>query len=398
VAPHSVVPEDGLILAAEGESVEQLLAVDVADKLKDEPNHERRAEAGWRYVGMRSDFYLAAILPLEPLPKSTAVGFRSARVVVPVAGVATPVDTAQATLRIPFDAPSDGKSVTWKFLVYAGPDSRDVIGVEGSPYERLGDAFPNRSFLGLSFGPIARLLGWLLSQLANTLHLGWGLAVCALTVLVRGVLFPLSRKTQISMRVHAQRMQKVKPRLDAIKAKYGDNAKKQQEETMKVFREEKMSILPGGCLLAFAQMPVWISLYATLQTTFEMRHAGFLWFADLTGPDHLLEVPALRNVWLLGGLTQGWFNLLPLLMMITWFGSAAMQPLPEDPEQRAQAKMMRWIPLAFGVFLYNTAAGLTLYMTLSALWSIGETWLIKKVWLSKIEMTPAPAPASAQKR
>lgn len=221
------------------------------------------------------------------------------------------------------------------------------------------------------------------------------MAVLALTILVRGLLFPLSRKTQVSMRLHAQRMQKVKPRLDAIKEKYAGNAKKQQEETMRVFREEKMSILPGGCLLAFAQMPVWISLYATLQTTFEMRHAGFLWFEDLTAPDHLFEMESLRHAWIIGSFTHGWFNLLPLLMMVTWYGSAAMQPLPEDPEQRAQAKMMRWIPLLFGVFLYNTAAGLTLYMTLSALWSIGESWLIRKVWLSKIELaTPAPAAAS----
>jgi YidC/Oxa1 family membrane protein insertase len=400
--PHSVLPEDGVIIAAEGSSCEQLVPAKLAEKLHDEPNHERRSEQGWRYIGVRSDFFLAAVLPLDPLPNETAVGFRAAKARIPINDVPTDVDTAQATLRIPCMAPVAGKSLTWRFLVYAGPDSRDVIGIEGSPYEKLGDAFPNRKFpsssWGFSFGPIARFLGWLLSHLANSVGLGWGIAVCTLTVLVRGLLFPLSRKTQISMRTHAQKMQRVKPRLDAIKEKYEGNTKKQQEETMKVFREEKMSILPGGCLLAFAQMPVWISLYATLQTTFDMRHAAFLWFPDLTGPDHLLEVPALRNIWGLGGLTDGWFNLLPLLMMVTWYCSAAMQPLPEDPEQRAQAKMMRWIPLAFGVFLYRTAAGLTLYMTLSALWSIGESWLIRKVWLSKINLEPPAPPAKPARR
>jgi YidC/Oxa1 family membrane protein insertase len=197
---------------------------------------------------------------------------------------------------------------------------------------------------------------------------------------VRGALFPLSRKSQISMRLHGQKMQRLKPKLDAIKEKYKD-AKKQQEATMKVMREEKVSLLPGGCLLAFLQMPIWIALYNVLQTTFELRHAHFLWVHDLTASDHLVALPFADGWWVL----NGWFNLLPLLMMGTWYASAAMQPLPADPQQAQQAKMMRWMPVMMGVFLYNTAAGLTLYMTMSAIWSIGESWLIRKLWLSKME-------------
>ena len=91
--------------------------------------------------------------------------------------------------------------------------------------------------------------------------MGYGLAVVCLTVFVRGALFPLSRKSQISMRVHAKKMAGIKPKMDAIKKKYKD-PKKQQEMTMKLMREEKVSPLPGGCLLAFVQMPIWISLCA----------------------------------------------------------------------------------------------------------------------------------------
>ena len=150
---------------------------------------------------------------------------------------------------------------------------------------------------------------------------------------------------------------------------------------MKLIREKKVSILPGGCLLAFAQMPIWISLYSVLQTTFEMRHAGFLWVKDLTAADHLLHLPFAEG-WMV---LDGWLNLLPILMMATWYISAAMQPLPADPQQASQAKMMRWMPVLMGVFLYSFAAGLALYMTMSALWSIGETWLIRKLWLEKLE-------------
>lgn len=379
---HAPIPEDGVLVAAAGEDPEALTPVAVAEKLAEDPSHELHAERGFRYVGVRADFYLAAILAKEALPPETSVAFRTGRLTVP-ATPGTPAhtaDVAAAVLRIPFALPPAGESRRWEFLVYSGPNSRGVLDVPGSAYEPLADAFPNRAFLFFKFGWISRLLGSLLAFLATTVGLGWGLAVCALTVLVRSLLFPLSRKTQISMRLHAQRMGKLKPKLDAIKAKHKDDQKKQQELTMQLFREEKVSILPSGCWLALVQMPVWISLYGTLQTTFEMRHAGFLWFDDLTAPDHLLQM-SFANGWPVIG---GWLNLLPILMMATWFGSSMMQPLPEDPEQRVQAKMMRWIPLVFGVFLYQTAAGLTLYMTLSALWSIGESWLIKKVWLSKL--------------
>ena len=68
-------------------------------------------------------------------------------------------------------------------------------------------------------------------------------------------------------------MQKLKPKMDAIKKKYKD-PRKQQQETMALMKKEKVSLVPGGCMLAFVQMPIWISLYEVLQTTFEMRHAG----------------------------------------------------------------------------------------------------------------------------
>jgi YidC/Oxa1 family membrane protein insertase len=186
------------------------------------------------------------------------------------------------------------------------------------------------------------------------------------------------------MRLHSQKMQRLKPKMDAIKEKHKD-PKKQQELTMKLMREEKVTLLPSGCFLAFAQMPIWIALYGVLQSTFEMRHASFLWVKDLTGPDHLVHLPFFAGMWLM----PEWLNLLPILMMATWYTSAAMQPLPDDPQQASTAKMMRWMPVLMGLMLYSYASGLTLYMTMSALWSIGETWYIRKKWLSKLELALA---------
>ena len=98
--------------------------------------------------------------------------------------------------------------------------------------------------------------------------------------------------------------------------------------------------------------------------------------------DRLLHLPFCENIALL----PDWLNLFPILMMITWGISSHMQPLPEDPQQRSTAKMMRWMPMMFGLILYNYASGLTIYMTCSALWSIGEVQLIRRVWLNKLDL------------
>ena len=370
-------PEDGILIARVDEGVEHTMPAGVREWLEETPGYEQPAPGGVRWIGTRSDFHLGAVEGVEPLPIGTSIGFYVAERAGDEPG--KPSESAAAALRVPFTLPGPGESASMQFRLYVGPNSRPDLTAEGSPYSTLADAPANRRFLGIGFGPIESVLGWLLNLLAST-GMGYGLAIACLTILVRGALFPLSRKSQISMRVHAKKMAGIKPKMDALKKKYKD-PKKQQEMTMKLMREEKVSPVPGGCLLAFVQMPIWISLYGILQTTYEMRHASFLWAHDLTGPDHLLALPFAEN-WMV---LHGWLNLFPILMMITWGVSAHMSPLPEDPQQQQTAKMMRWMPMMFGLILYNYASGLTIYMTCSALWSIGEVQLIRRVWLNKLE-------------
>jgi YidC/Oxa1 family membrane protein insertase len=380
--------DSGVLLAEQGETleVESAMRADVVAKmLAENPKTDKRSPTGrWAWIGARADFHLGALIPKTDLPPDASVGFRSAILSDPSGGPPRPV--AGASFRVPLEVPAKGASTKIAFTFFAGPNQRALLQDETLPYHMLAGATLSRGFLGIKLTWISLLLGWLLRQLAST-GMGYGLAVICLTILVRGALFPLSRKSQISMRLHGQKMQRLKPKLDAIKEKYKD-AKKQQEATMKVMREEKVSILPGGCLLAFLQMPIWIALFGVLQSTFEMRHAGFLWVKDLTAQDHLLRLPFTDGWYVL----NGWFNLLPILMMATWYASAAMQPLPDDPQQAQTAKMMRWMPVVMGLFLYGYAAGLALYMTMSAMWSIGETWLIRKLWLSKMGLAPGAAP------
>jgi YidC/Oxa1 family membrane protein insertase len=380
--PQGTAPlgDDGVVYGTAGDDadVTSMSAADVLSKVLDKPGLELPSPTGrWGFIAARANFFVGALAPLAPLPEGTRVGFRTGMRPNP-SGKGPAVPTAAATFRIPVDA-KKGESRRFDFMYFAGPSRRALLQDETSRYHPLAGATSSRGFLGIKLTWITQVMAWVLAALMSA-GMSAGLAVISLTILVRGAMFPLSRKSQISMRLHGQKMQRLKPKLDAIKEKHKD-PRKQQEATMKVMREEKVSILPGGCLLAFLQMPIWIALFNVLQTTFEMRHASFLWVKDLTAPDRFLHLPFTEGWWIL----DGWLNLLPILMMATWYFSAAMQPLPADPQQAQTAKMMRWMPVLMGIFLYAYPAGLALYMTMSALWSIGETWLIRKVWLAKME-------------
>jgi len=198
-----------------------------------------------------------------------------------------------------------------------------------------------------------------------------------LTLVVRGCLFPLSKHQQVSMQRYSRDMKRIKPKLDALIAKYGDDKspqgrRKLNEERMGLFKKEGVSMVPAGCLVTFLQIPIFFALFQGLRVDIGLRHQSFLWAKDLTGPDKLFEfgdIPFLPE----------YLNLLPILMTIAWFASAKMAPKSADPQQQQTQKMMQWMPLIFGFMLYNYQAGLALYMLMSSLWSMVESRIVRKI-------------------
>ncbi len=164
----------------------------------------------------------------------------------------------------------------------------------------------------------------------------------------------------------------LKPQLDALQKKYKNDPKKLQGEMMKFNREHKLMSQPlKGCLPLLLTMPIWIGLFTALRVMYELRNQPlFGWVDDLSRSDQLFElgIPYIQH-----------FNLLPLLMVALWWMLQRGQPLPKDPQQRQMAVMMRFMPLMFGVLLYNYAAGLMVYMITSSLWGIVEQRITKRI-------------------
>ncbi len=257
------------------------------------------------------------------------------------------------------------KSAT-EWTMYAGPKEKGTLSEGRFSDWRLGDL--------LDFGwfeIISRLLLWIMSGMHFVLR-NWGLAVIALVLIVRMAIFPISKRAQVSM----FKMQKLQPQMKAIQEKYKGDPQRVNAETMKFMKEHGVNPI-GGCLPMFLQLPVFLGLYNALLKDIHLRQQPFFgWITDLSQPDHLFNLPFTVPM---HGTTS--FNLLPLLMMVTWFVQAYMAPRSPDPQMAAQQKMFMIMPLIIGWMMYMSPSGLVLYWLVSTAWGIGEQQFIKRVYL-----------------
>ena len=187
--------------------------------------------------------------------------------------------------------------------------------------------------------PLFYLLHWLSGKIGNV-----GLAILALTVGIRLVMFPLANKSFKAM----SRMKKLTPKMTTIRERYADNKQLMQQEIMKLYKEEKVNPL-AGCLPILVQIPIFFALYKVLFVTLETRHQPFYgWIKDLSAPDPYsifnlfglipIDLPSFLII-------GGW----PILMAVTMFLQQKLNPAPPDP---LQAKVMMMLPLIFLFHLF----------------------------------------------
>jgi YidC/Oxa1 family membrane protein insertase len=216
---------------------------------------------------------------------------------------------------------------------------------------------------------INKSLLWIL-RMFHSLTGNWGVAIILLTVVVKMMLFPMTRMQSRQMEQFSKKMAKLKPQLEEIKKKYKNNLRKYQEEQQKMMKEHGVRAPLFGCLVLVLQFPVFIGLFQILRTSFELRHSPFFgWINDLSQPDAMPLPVALF------GFTS--VNLLPLLMVIAMVLHTKLMPKPKDPQQAQMQKMMLFMPFLFCFFLYSYAAGLSLYMLTNALLGIVQTKFLK---------------------
>ncbi len=188
-------------------------------------------------------------------------------------------------------------------------------------------------------------------------------------MLVRLIMFPLSRKQAIS----AKKMQDLQPLLKEIQQKYKDDKEKQTKETMALYSRNGVNPV-GGCLPALIQLPIFVGLWQALNTSVQLRHASFLYIQDLAAPDMLFPFPWGETPWL-----GHYFNLLPLLVVgLMLVQTKLFSPPATTPEAEMQQKMMKYMMVFMAVMFYKVPSGLGIYFITSSLWQICERLLLPK--------------------
>ena len=239
---------------------------------------------------------------------------------------------------------------TRSYTLYLGPKKQDLLWGLG-----LKDVMEFGMWRWLCYPMV-----WVLN-LFNSWIPNYGVAIILLTVLVRLVFWPLTHKSTVGMR----RMQEIQPLMKEIQKKYKDNPQRLQQETWQLYREHKVNPM-SSCLPMLIQIPVFIALFNVLRSTVELRYAPFLWIADLSEPE------ALFASWFpFGGL-----NILPILMAATMALQSALTPSTGDARQ--QRMMMVMMPIMMLVMFYSFPSALSLYWTLSQVFSIVQMWWIRK--------------------
>lgn len=341
------------------------------------PTEYRGGASNVVWVAAHNQFFTLAAMPQHPaesmvvrkvtLPKHAPADGR------PVDPSQPPPDGFTSALIYPAVALAPGQSVDRTLHLFAGPKEYKTLA-------RLGGRFNNNIDLvmgyGGFFGFFAKALLLALNWLHDALSLSYGWAIVVITIIIKLLFWPLTAASTRSMK----RLAALQPQMKAIQEKYKDDPAKMNRKTMEFMRENKVSPL-GGCLPMLLQIPVFFGFFKMIQSAIELRGASFFWVQDLSRPDTLFYIPG----------TGFPFNLLPLIMGVTMFWQARLTP-PSPGMDPTQAKIMRYMPLMFMVFLYNFSAGLTLYWTVQNLLTILQTKLTKTT-----EPAVAPAPAAATK-
>ncbi|ABR75458.1 membrane protein insertase YidC [Actinobacillus succinogenes] len=234
-----------------------------------------------------------------------------------------------------------GATETVKTALWTGPKLQNQM---GEVAEHL-DLTVDYGWAWFIAKPLFALLTLIQSLVSN-----WGLAIIGVTLVVKAILYPLTKAQYTSM----AKMRMLQPKLQEMRERFGDDRQRMSQEMMKLYKEEKVNPL-GGCLPLLIQMPIFIALYWTFMEAVELRHAPFFgWIQDLSAQDP--------------------YYILPLLMGGSMFLLQKLSPTPvADPMQQ---KVMNFMPVIFTVFFLWFPAGLVLYWLVSNVITIIQQQLI----------------------
>lgn len=317
-----------------------------------------------QWGGLHNRYFMMALIPDREASQESA--FRSGRVALDsrlagLAGVAheaLPLYPRIVLFAAPKISTTNGP-VSLSYVVYAGPKDRDIL--SATPYD-LDEILFNSLWNWLRWISLILMsvLNWLHGWVGN-----WGLAILALAVVVRILIFPIA---QVALKKNAKMVAdqaKLKPLIKEVQERHKGDLVKSHEATMGIYRAHGVNphAAFGGCLPVLIQIPIFIALFNLLGQDIGLRGASFLGIDDLSRPDHLFAlgftIPLLGNH----------FNLLPVIMAVSMVmvTNLTSPPGADKAQKHSQNRNMSILAIVFFVLFYPFPAGLLLYWITSNL-------------------------------
>lgn len=325
------------------------------DSLKEQPSVEQPLSVGW--LGMTDKYWLVALVPNQKTKMSGAFHYKAQQ----------PSPFYQVDFREELQILQPGATFEATNYLFAGAKELRVL----DDYEKSREI--NHFDLAVDFGwfyfltkPIFYALDWLKQLTGN-----FGIAILLFTVILKILFFPLANKSYRSM----ARMKSLQPMIEQLRARFGDDKQRLNEEMMAIYKREKINPV-SGCLPMLAQIPVFFALYKVLFITLEMRHAPFFgWIQDLSAPDPTTLFNLFGLIpWTPPSLLM--VGIWPLIMGATMFIQQKLNPPPADP---VQEKMFLYVmPLVFTTMLAQFPAGLVIYWAWNNILSVAQQYLIMR--------------------
>ncbi len=332
---------------------EKLKEVDY-DDLREDGIIRQDSVGGW--LGITDKYWLTAVIP--PQDAAVTTRFKHSR----QAGI----DKYQADYLGPAVTVAPGGEGSFAGYVFAGAKEVEVLDGYAEEYGI------KRFDLAIDFGwfyfltkPFFYALLFLSKWLGN-----FGLAILALTVAIKLVLFPLANKSYRAM----SKMKKLQPEMKRLQEQFGEDKMRLNQELMALYKREKVSPA-SGCLPILVQIPVFFALYKVLFVSIEMRHAPFYgWIQDLSAPDPTTVFNLFGLIpWDPPGFLM--IGIWPLIMGGSMYLQQKLNPQPTDP---TQAKIFLFLPIIFTFLLAQFPAGLVIYWAWNNLLSIAQQWVIMR--------------------
>lgn len=328
------------------------------------PRETHATTGGW--LGITDKYWLSALIPDQKEPVTAEFRVRDA----------ASYDVHTARMLGQTRTINPGREITETQRLFAGAKKNEILqGYQDSLHLPRFVYAIDWGMMWFLTRPVFRLVEFLYRLIGN-----FGLAILALTVIIKLVTFPLANKSGEA----AAKMRLLKPKMDALNEKYPDDPQKKQVETMELFKREKVNPV-AGCLPSLLTIPVFYSLFKMLTVTIEMRHAPFFgWLQDLSSRD----TSTIWNLFglipwnpghtpIIGGLLDGNLHVgvLAIAYAATMWLTMSMNPPATDPVQR---RMFQFMPLLFTFLMAPLAAGLLLYYSWSNILTAVQQYVIMR--------------------